>query len=71
MIVVDVPEAIQIERTCSRDNDDAQQVKRIIAAQIPRKKRLTHAHWVIDNSLPLKTLDARVESLHQELLKLT
>jgi dephospho-CoA kinase len=71
VIVVDVPEAIQIERTCSRDNNDALQVKRIIAAQISRDKRLTHAHWVIDNSLPLKTLDTRVESLHQELLKLT
>jgi dephospho-CoA kinase len=71
VIVVDVPEAIQIERTCSRDNNDALLVKRIIAAQIPREKRLTHAHWVIDNSLPLKSLDARVESLHQELLKLT
>jgi dephospho-CoA kinase len=71
VIVVDVPEATQIGRTCSRDNNDALQVKRIIAAQIPREKRLTHAHWVIDNSLPLKTLDARVESLHQELLKLT
>jgi dephospho-CoA kinase len=71
VIVVDVPEATQIERTCSRDNNDALQVKRIITAQIPREKRLTHGHWIIDNSLPLETLDARVESLHQELLKLT
>ena len=68
VIVVDVPEATQIERTCSRDDNDVEQVKRIIAAQISRDKRLTHADWVIDNSLPLETLDARVEALHQALL---
>ena len=68
VIVVDVPEATQIERTCSRDNNNAEQVKRIIAAQISREKRLTHADWVIDNSLPLDTLDARIKELHQELL---
>ena len=71
VIVVDVPEETQLERTCSRDNNDAEQVKRIIAAQISRKKRLAQANWVIDNSLPLDTLDARVEALHQELLATT
>lgn len=70
VIVVDVPEAIQIERTCSRDNNDIEQVKRIIAAQLPREQRLGHADWVIDNSQPLETLDSRIEALHQELLQL-
>jgi dephospho-CoA kinase len=68
LIVVDVPEATQVERTCGRDNNNTEQVKRIIAAQIPREQRLTHANWVIDNSQPLDTLDARVAALHQELL---
>lgn len=71
IIVVDVPEEAQLERTCSRDNNDAEQVKRIIAAQISREKRLAQANWVIDNSLPLETLDARVEALHQELLAIS
>mgnify|MGYP003384830350 FL=1 len=70
VIIIDVPEALQIERTCSRDNNDSEQVKRIIAAQLPREKRLEHADWVIDNSEPLETLDTRIESLHQELLAL-
>jgi dephospho-CoA kinase len=70
VIIIDVPEALQIERTCSRDNNDAELVTRIIAAQLPRKQRLSYADWVIDNSQPLETLDARVEALHQELLKL-
>lgn len=71
VIIIDVPEAIQIERTCSRDDNDIEQVKRIIAAQLPREQRLTHADWVIDNSQPIETLDSRIETLHQELFKLS
>lgn len=70
VIIIDVPEALQIERTCSRDSNNSEQVKRIIAAQLPRDKRLSYADWVIDNSQPLETLDSRVEALHRELLKL-
>jgi dephospho-CoA kinase len=71
VIIIDVPEEVQIARTCSRDNNDEQQVKRIIAAQLPRKQRLRHADWVIDNNLPLETLDSRIEALHKELLALS
>lgn len=70
IIVVDVPEALQLERTCARDNNDVAQVKRIIAAQLPREERLSHADWVMDNTLPLKALDERVAALHQELQSL-
>ena len=70
VIIIDVPEALQIERTCSRDNNDPEQVKRIIAAQLPREQRLSYADWVVDNSQSLESLDSRIESLHQELLKL-
>lgn len=70
VIIIDVPEEVQIARTCSRDNNDVEQVKRIIAAQLPRKERLSHADWVVDNNLPLETLDSRIEALHQELMQL-
>ena len=70
-IVVDVDKDTQIERTCARDNNDIEQVKRIIAAQISREERLSHADWVVDNSQSLDTLDARVNELHQELLILS
>lgn len=68
-IVVDVSEQLQIDRTCSRDNNDVEQVKRIIAAQLPREERLQHGDWVIDNSQSLVALDNQVEALHRELLK--
>lgn len=69
-IVIDVPEAVQLERTCIRDNNDSEQVKRIIAAQLPREERLNYADWIVDNTLPIETLDKRIFDLHQELLKL-
>lgn len=70
VIIIDVPEALQVERTCSRDNNDTEQVQRIIAAQLPREQRLRYADWVVDNSLPIETLDSRIEVLHQEILEL-
>lgn len=69
-IVVDVPEETQIERTMSRDDNDREQVERIIAAQMPRKHRLERADFVIHNDAPLDQVRRNVESLHRELTDL-
>ena len=50
VVVVDVPEETQLARTIARDNNDADQVKRIMAAQMQREDRLGQADIVIDNS---------------------
>lgn len=68
VVVVDVPEAIQVQRTMARDTNDEAQVRRIIAAQMPRRERLALADIVIDNSRPLYELDGVVEELHREFL---
>ncbi len=68
VVVVDVPEGVQLERTMSRDNNDEAQVKRIMAAQLPREKRLERADIVIDNSRSLSELDEVVSELHKEFL---
>lgn len=69
IVVVDVPEALQLERTMARDNNDAEQVKRIMAAQLSREERLARADIVIDNSRGLEDLDNTVEELHREFLE--
>ena len=69
IVVVDVPEEIQLARTIARDNNDADQVKRIMAAQMSRKDRLALADIVIDNSKPLDELDSVVADLHREFLE--
>lgn len=68
VIVVDVPEEVQLARTMTRDGNDEAQVRRIMAAQMPRQERLARADYVIDNSGPLEALDAAVAALHETLL---
>lgn len=68
VVVVDVPEDLQLQRTMQRDDNDASQVKRIMAAQMQRDERLARADIVIDNSRSLQELDAVVEELHKEFL---
>lgn len=68
VVVVDAPEALQIERTVQRDGNDEAQVKRIMAAQMGRQERLDRADIVIDNTRSLEELEQIVEELHKEFL---
>ena len=68
ILVVDVPEEVQIERVLARDQRSRDQISAIIAAQIPRTLRLAAADDVIDNAGPDGALDARVATLHREYL---
>lgn len=69
VVVVDVPEAVQLQRTVARDDNDADQVRRIIAAQLSREARLEGADIVIDNAGSLADLDPVVAELHKEFLQ--
>ena len=68
VVVVDVPETVQVQRTMQRDANDEDQVRRIMAAQMPRDDRLQQADIVIDNSRSLAQLDEVVAELHKEFL---
>ncbi|SDZ92494.1 dephospho-CoA kinase [Microbulbifer marinus] len=68
--VIDVPEALQIERAGARDRNDPEQIRKIMAAQLPRAERLQRADDVLDNSGDLSSLEAQVASLHQKYLQL-
>ncbi|MEP1470674.1 MAG: dephospho-CoA kinase [Halieaceae bacterium] len=68
VVVVDVPEEVQLERTMARDDNDEAQVKRIMAAQMPRSERLRKADFVIDNSGSIISLDDQVKKLHRKFL---
>ena len=51
IIVVDAPEDVRIERVLARDvNRDANQVRQIIARQIPQSEKVKRADYVIENS---------------------
>ena len=68
VVVVDAPEALQLQRTVQRDSNDEAQVRRIMAAQLSRTERLKRADFVIDNSRSLDELDSQIEELHKEFL---
>lgn len=56
IVVVDVPQAIQLERTMARDGSTRDQAAARMSAQSPREARLAVATHVIDNSGDLDAL---------------
>ena len=62
-LVVDVPEALQIERTTERDDVDQAQAKAIVASQMGRDERLALADDVITNDGDLADLSGAVTAL--------
>ncbi|MCM2319444.1 MAG: dephospho-CoA kinase [Pseudomonas sp.] len=70
VLVVDVPEQVQIERTVQRDSVPEEQVRAILQAQASREERLRHAHDVLVNDRDLAWLQREVERLHDFYLTL-
>ena len=64
VLVVDCPEALQIERATMRDGSATQTIKNIMAAQASRDDRLSAADDVIDNSGSLESLSPQIHALH-------
>ena len=67
-VLVDIPEALQVERASARDDVSSVQIKSIIAAQMPRKEKLQKADLIIDNSKSKENTGQQVEKIHQSLL---
>jgi dephospho-CoA kinase len=68
--VVDLPEALQLERASARDASDPQQIRQIMAAQLSREERRARADDVLDNSGTLVELRQQVAMLHERYLRL-
>ena len=69
VVVVDIPETLQIERTALRDGNSSELVKKIIDSQLKRDERLSRADIVIDNSGSLDELKLKLKELHSDLKK--
>jgi dephospho-CoA kinase len=70
VIVVDVPETMQLARTVQRDAVPEAQVRAIMQAQAQREERLRHAHDVLINDSDLAALHAQVDALHARYMQL-
>lgn len=65
VLVVDVPEEVQIERVMARDLIGREQAEAILQAQTSRQGRLELADDVLDNSGSFSDLKKQVEKLHR------
>jgi len=70
ILVVDVPEHLQLERLMQRDDIDEQLARRMIDAQLPRRRRLAHADDVLLNTGSPEQLRELVRRLHQRYMEL-
>lgn len=70
IVVVDVPEAVQLERLLGRDAGTPDEARRMIAAQASREARLAIADDVIDNGGSREDAAAQVDALHGRYVKL-
>jgi len=70
VLLVDVPEAVQVERLMRRDSVSQEQATASLAAQATRAARLAMADDVIENAGRAEDLEARVAELHERYLGL-
>lgn len=71
ILVVDVDEEVQIQRTMSRDNHSREQVQAIMRNQASRSDRIQAADDIINNSsTSLDALNQQVTTLHKQYLQL-
>ncbi len=69
VLVIDVDEATQIERTCRRDGVSHEEAQAILAAQASRAERLAAADDVLDNQNGTpEAIKSRILALHETYL---
>ena len=70
VLLVDVPESVQLARLLARDGIDEALARRMIEQQASRAERIALADDVIDNSGSEDALDQAVDVLHRRYLEL-
>lgn len=70
VLLIDVPEEMQIARTTSRDKVSIEQVQAIMAAQMPRAEKLARADDIISNASTLAALHCALDKQHQHYLRI-
>ena len=68
ILLIDVPEDVQVARTAQRDQVAASQVKAIMDAQMPRQQRRGRADDIVVNDSTLDALHETLDRLHETYL---
>lgn len=64
VLVVDIPEDLQLSRTVQRDQVTAEQVRNILSSQLARAERLALADDILLNTIPVSELKPQIQQLH-------
>ena len=70
VLLIDLPERLQLERALRRDRSAPALIKKMIASQITRADRLQYGDDVIDNTGAIDALDRQAHSLHARYLQM-
>ena len=70
VVIVDVDEKIQLQRTLVRDKTNKQQIRAIMRAQATRQQRLAVADDIIDNNGKVGDLAKQITQLHKKYLQM-
>lgn len=68
VLMIDIPESLQLERLVKRDHISESLAKKMILSQASSAKRLAYADDTIDNDGDLSSLKQKVGKLHQQYL---
>jgi len=70
VLVIDVNQEIQVDRSVRRDGSDEELIRSIIASQINRAERIQHADDLVSNEESLEQLRENIEALHSKYLEM-
>ena len=70
LLLVDLPEELQLKRASDRDNQSVENIQSIMDTQMKRSEKLNRATHVFDNSLPKSSIPSRVATFHKNFLRL-
>lgn len=70
ILVIDVPEQLQLERAAQRDQQSHEKIRAIMDKQLSRQHRLQQADDVVVNEGTLEELYAKLAALHAHYLQL-
>jgi len=71
VLVVDVDEETQVQRTVERDKVDVEQARAILSSQATREQRLSIADYVVKNNTENQKLLYQITELHKKFLEIT
>lgn len=69
-LLIDTSLELQIQRASQRDDQNIEQIQKIIAAQMPRQFKQQRADDIVLNDAQLEQLYAQLQTLHQQYLAL-